>query len=67
MAKINDIPIEKLDEEDLMEIDLETIQELKEKVKVIMKENVDNKNIRAFKKSDYLVRKRREEEATVLT
>lgn len=62
VAKINDIPIEKLDEDDLVEIDLETIQELKEKVKVIMKENVDNKNIRAFKKSDYLVRKRRQEE-----
>jgi len=35
-----------LDEDDLVEIDLETIQELKEKVKIIMKENVDNKNIR---------------------
>lgn len=31
-----------------------------------MKENVDNKNIRAFKKSDYLVRKRRQEEGVVL-
>ena len=31
-----------------------------------MKENVDNKNIRAFKKSDYLIRKIREEEFKVI-
>lgn len=62
IAKINDKQIEKLDEDDLIEIDLETIQELKEKVKVIMKENVDNKNIRQFKKSDHIYRRMREEE-----
>jgi hypothetical protein len=31
-----------------------------------MKENVDNKNIKAFKKSDYLIRKRREEEFKII-
>jgi len=31
-------------------------------VKVIMKENVDNKNIRQFKKSDHIYRRMREEE-----
>lgn len=66
VAKINDIPIEKLDEDELIEIDLDTIQELRDKVKTIMKENVDNKNIRAFKKQDYIVRKRREEEFKVI-
>ena len=53
-------------EEDLEEIDLDTIQELKEKVRIIMKENVDNKNIKAFKKSDYFIRKMREEEFKII-
>jgi hypothetical protein len=55
-----------LTEEDLEEIDLDTIQELKEKVRIIMKENVDNKNIKAFKKSDYFIRKMREEEFKII-
>lgn len=55
-----------MDEDDLVEIELETIQELKEKVKTIMKENVDNKNIRQFKKNDHIYRKVREEENKII-